>query len=91
MESQSYVKSIKLSGNTLYWYTTLEILLTVSNLAIKCQLAVIRVLIDCLLNILWDFILMGPQHSDYKKKLCKDMSTYSTKANLTISRHVVAN
>ncbi len=37
-------------GNTLFWQSTLDILLTVSNFATQCQLAVIRLLVDCLLN-----------------------------------------
>ncbi len=41
-----------LLGNTLFRYSTLDILLTVSNYVTTCQLAVIRVLINCLLNIL---------------------------------------
>ncbi len=37
--------------NTLFWLATLDILQTVSNFATTCQQAVIRVLVDCLLNI----------------------------------------
>ncbi len=37
--------------NTLFWECTLDILITVSNFATTCQLAVIRVLVDCQLNI----------------------------------------
>jgi len=37
-------------GNTLFRESTLDILVTISNFATTCQLAVIRVLVDCLLN-----------------------------------------
>ncbi len=37
---------------TLLWYSTLDILITVSNFTTTCLLAVIRALVDCLLNIL---------------------------------------
>ncbi len=55
---------------------TLDILLTISSFATTCQLAVIRVLVDRLLNICLHFILIVPNtHStDY-------MSTYSTNPN----------
>ncbi len=44
------ITQIVILGYTLFWFT-LDILLTVSNFATTCQLAVIRVLVDCLLNI----------------------------------------
>ncbi len=44
--------SSKKCGNTLFRYSTLDILQTVSNFAATYQLAVITVLVDCLLNSL---------------------------------------
>ncbi len=43
--------TVKFFGNTLFWKSPLDILLTVSNFATVCQLAVIKVLVDCLFNI----------------------------------------
>jgi len=52
-------------GNTFFRYSTLDILLTVSNFVTTCQLAVIRVLVDCLINIflISSNTLLGPQHT----------------------------
>ncbi len=38
-------------GNTLFWWYLLNIWLTISNTASTCQLTLIRVLVDSLINI----------------------------------------
>jgi len=43
--------SVALFCNPLFQESPLDMLLTISNLATTCELAVVRVLLDCLLNI----------------------------------------
>jgi len=56
---------ISYHGNTLFWWSFLSMQLTISNFATIRQLTLIRVLVDCLLNICKHFIVMVLQKTLY--------------------------